>query len=170
MHAPPKKDHPIATVDTLKEHDAFLFGIPTRYGNMPAQIKVMTDSEHDCLCGLLTDKQTFWDMTGQLWASGALDGKAAGIFQSTAGLGSGQETTALNTISTLAHHGMIFVPLGYKYAGAQLGNIKEVHGGSPWGCGTVTDGDGSRMPSALELEIAEIHGSSFAKKAAKIVA
>lgn len=113
--------------------------------------------------------QTFWDSTGQLWSEGALDGKAAGIFQSTAGLGGGQETTALNTISTFVHHGLIFVPLGYKNAFGQLTNLEEVHGGSGWGAGTVAAGDGSRLPSPLELEIAEIQGKTFAVKAAKIV-
>lgn len=86
MHAPPKNDYPIASPATLTEHNAYLFGMPTRYGNMPAQFKA------------------FWDATGQLWGSGALDGKAAGIFQSTASQGGGQETTALNHMSTLVHH------------------------------------------------------------------
>lgn len=122
MHAPPKKDYPIATPDTLVEHDAYLFGIPTRYGNMPAQFKA------------------FWDSTGKLWGEGVLHGKVAGIFQSTASMGGGQETTALNTMSTLAHHGIIFIPLGYKHVFGQLTNLTEVHGGSAWGAGTFAGG------------------------------
>jgi NAD(P)H dehydrogenase (quinone) len=77
---------------------SFLFGIPTRYGNFPAQFKA------------------FWDATGQLWASGGLSGKYAGVFISTASPGGGQESTAMNALSTFAHHGIIYVPMGYaKY-------------------------------------------------------
>jgi NAD(P)H dehydrogenase (quinone) len=76
MHAPPKPDYPIATPETLVELDGFLLGVPTRYGNMPAQFR------------------SFWDATGQLWATGKLSGKYAGIFVSTAGAGGGQESTA----------------------------------------------------------------------------
>ncbi|KAF8202131.1 flavoprotein-like protein [Pholiota molesta] len=149
MHAPAKPDYPIATPTTLTEYDGFLFGIPTRYGSMPAQFK------------------TFWDATGGMWASGAYAGKYAGMFVSTAGLGGGQEATILNSISVLAHHGIIYVPLGYKNTFAQLTNIEEVHGGSPWGAGTVASSDGSRQPSALELEVAGIQGSSFYEILAK---
>lgn len=149
MHAPAKSSDPIATAETLTKYDAFLFGIPTRYGNFPAQWK------------------TFWDTTGGLWASGALYGKYAGLFVSTGGQGGGQEVTALNSISTLTHHGIIYVPLGYKNAFAQLSNLNEVHGGSPWGAGTFAAGDGSRQPSDLEKEIAEIQGKSFYETVSK---
>jgi len=143
MYAPPKPDYPIATPDDLKKHDAFLFGIPTRYGNFPAQFKA------------------FWDSTGQLWQSGALAGKYAGLFVSTAGPGGGQESTAIAAMSTLAHHGIIYVPLGYKYTFAELTNLTEVHGGSPWGAGTFSAGDGSRSASELEKKIATIQGKTF---------
>lgn len=143
MHAPAKPDYPIATKDTLTEYDAFLFGIPTRFGNFPAQWKA------------------FWDTTGGLWASGALHGKPAGIFVSTGTPGGGQEVTVLNSLSTLTHHGMIYVPLGYAKAFPKITNLEEVHGGSPWGAGTFAGADGSRSPSALELEIAKIQGESF---------
>lgn len=142
MHAPPKPDYPIATNDTLTEYDAFLFGIPTRFGNYPAQFKA------------------FWDATGGLWSSGALHGKPAGLFVSTGSPGGGQETTAINALSVLVHHGMIYVPLGYAKVFAQLTSLDEVHGGSPWGAGAFA-GHGSRQPSALELEITTIQGSSF---------
>lgn len=143
MHAAPKPAYPIATPATLEEFDAFLFGIPTRFGNFPAQWKA------------------FWDATGGLWAKGALYGKPAGVFVSTGTPGGGQEVTVLNSLSTLAHHGMIYIPLGYKNAFAQITNLSEVHGGSPWGAGAFAGADGSRSPSELELEIATIQGKSF---------
>ncbi|KAK9484881.1 flavoprotein-like protein [Lipomyces starkeyi] len=149
MHAPPKKDYPIATNETLTSHDAFLFGIPTRYGTYPAQWK------------------TFWDATGHLWLSGALIGKSAGIFVSTATPQGGQETTALNSLSVLMHHGITFVPAGYR-AWDQMSNLTEVHGGSPWGAGTYAAPDASRKPTPLEKEIAEIQGSGFYKYIEKL--
>ncbi|KAK9491087.1 flavoprotein-like protein [Lipomyces doorenjongii] len=149
MHAPPKKDYPIATNETLTSHDAFLFGIPTRYGTYPAQWK------------------TFWDATGSLWLSGALIGKTAGIFVSTATPQGGQETTALNSLSVLMHQGITFVPAGYR-AWNQMSNLIEVHGGSPWGAGTYASPDASRKPTPLEKEIAEIQGSGFFKYIEKL--
>ncbi|CAK9437219.1 uncharacterized protein LODBEIA_P15970 [Lodderomyces beijingensis] len=143
MHAPAKPNYPIATPETLTEYDAFLFGIPTRFGNYPAQFK------------------SFWDATGGLWAKGALAGKIAGIFVSTGTQGGGQETTVLNALSVLIHHGVIFVPLGYAHAFALQANLDEVHGGSPYGAGTFAGGDGSRQPSKLEKEIALAQGKSF---------
>jgi NAD(P)H dehydrogenase (quinone) len=128
---------------------SFLFGIPTRYGNFPAQFKA------------------FWDATGQLWANGSLTGKYAGVFISTASQGGGQESTAMNALSTFAHHGIIYVPLGYAHSFAQSSRLDEVHGGSPWGAGTFAGGDGSRQPSALELEIATIQGKMFWETVAK---
>lgn len=118
MHAPAKSSYPVAEPSQLLEYDAILFGIPTRFGNFPAQWKA------------------FWDKTGGIWASGGFWGKYAGMFVSTASMGGGQESTAISTMSTLAHHGMIYVPLGYKNTFAQLTNLSEVHGGSPWGAGT----------------------------------
>jgi NAD(P)H dehydrogenase (quinone) len=143
MHAPPKSGYPVISVAQLTDFDAYLFGIPTRYGNFPGQWKA------------------FWDATGKLWADGALAGKFAGVFVSTGTPGGGQETTVSNSISTLAHHGIIFVPLGYSRTFPQLANLTEVHGGSPWGAGTFAGADGSRQPSALELEIAKIQGVGF---------
>lgn len=143
MHAPSKSEDPIATAETLKEYDAFLFGIPTRYGNFPAQWK------------------SFWDSTGGLWASGALYGKKVGVFVSTGTPGGGQEVTTANAMSTFVHHGMIFIPLGYGKTFEKLTNLDEVHGGSPWGAGTYAGATGERQPSNLELEIAEIQGSEF---------
>lgn len=118
MYAPPKKDYPIATPETLLAYDAFLFGIPTRYGNQPAQWR------------------TFWDQTGGLWQSGGLWGKYAGVFVSTGGSGGGQESTVIASLSTFTHHGLIYVPLGYAKTFPQLSDLSEARGGSPWGAGT----------------------------------
>ncbi|KAJ5125926.1 hypothetical protein N7448_005239 [Penicillium atrosanguineum] len=143
MHAPPKSSYPVIDTHKLLEYDAVLFGIPTRYGNFPAQWK------------------TFWDRTGGIWASGGYWGKYAGVFVSTGTQGGGQESTAISSMSTLAHHGFIYVPLGYKTVFPLLGNLDEVHGGSPWGAGTFAAADGSRQPTPLELEIAETQGKDF---------
>jgi NAD(P)H dehydrogenase (quinone) len=113
MYAAPKPDIPVATLETLTEYDFFLFGIPTRFGNFPAQWKA------------------FWDQTGGLWSKGALVGKMFGAFCSTASPGGGQEATILQSLSVSVHHGMVFVPLGYQVPG--ITNLEEVHGGSPWG-------------------------------------
>jgi NAD(P)H dehydrogenase (quinone) len=97
MHAPPKADVTVIEDPTVLEaFDGVLFGVPTRYGNMPAQMK------------------TFWDKTGKQWAQGSYWGKYAGLFVSTGTLGGGQESTAIACMSTLTHHGFIYVPLGYK--------------------------------------------------------
>lgn len=143
-----KPDYLIATNATLEEYDCFLFGIPSLYGNFPAQWKA------------------FWDATGGLWAKGALHGKAAGIFVST-GAGS-NESTVINSLSTLTHHGIIFVPLGYKNSFPELANLTEAHGGSPWGAGSLAATDGSRAPSELELKIHEIQGKSFYETVQKL--
>ena len=118
MHAPPKSNYPVATVETIKDYSAVLFGIPTRYGNFPAQWKA------------------FWDRTGGIWAAGGYWGKYAGLFVSTGTLGGGQESTCIAAMSTLAHHGFVYVPLGYKTVFPMLANLDEVHGGSAWGAGT----------------------------------
>merc|ERR1712000_81616 len=150
MHAPPKSDVTVLEDPaTLEQYDAMLIGIPTRYGNFPAQWK------------------TFWDKTGKQWASGGFYGKLAGLFISTGTLGGGQESTAIAAMSTLAHHGIIYVPFGYAKAFAQMSNLSEVHGGGPWGAGTFSAGDGSRQPSPLELEIAEAQGTQFAETVEK---
>ena len=119
VKAPPKPDIPIAEPKILNNYDAFLFGIPTRFGNMPAQWK------------------GFWDGTGGQWARGDLRGKYAGVFVSTGTPGGGQETTVINTLSTLAHHGIVYVPFGY--GSPRLADLNEVHGGSPWGAGTLLE-------------------------------
>ncbi|KXN87100.1 Protoplast secreted protein 2 [Leucoagaricus sp. SymC.cos] len=150
LHAPPKPEYPVFDYHKLPDYDAYLFGVPTRYGNMPAQWKA------------------FWDATGGLWMKSALAGKYAGAFVSTGTPGGGQEVTVLNLMSTLAHHGIIFVPLGYKAAYAEVTNLTEVHGGSPWGAGTFAGGDGSRQPTVLEAEIARKQGTYFWEVISKV--
>lgn len=119
-HAPPKSGYPIAEPQKLLEYDAFLFGIPTRFGNFPVQWKA------------------FWDKTGGIWSTAGLWGKYAGIFVSTGTSGGGQESTVLAALSTLVHHGIIYVPLGYKTAFESLTDLSEARGGSPWGAGTFS--------------------------------
>ena len=143
VKAPPKPDIPIAEPKILNNYDAFLFGIPTRFGNMPAQWK------------------GFWDGTGGQWARGDLRGKYAGVFVSTGTAGGGQETTVINTLSTLAHHGIVYVPFGY--GSPRLADLNEVHGGSPWGAGTFAGADGSREVTELEKSIAQQQGEDFIK-------
>ncbi|PVH69196.1 benzoquinone reductase [Cadophora sp. DSE1049] len=143
MYAAPKALYPVVVPEKLLEYDGFLIGVPTRFGNFPAQWKA------------------FWDSTGGIWGSGGYWGKYIGVFVSSGTMGGGQESTIMNSISTFVHHGLIFVPLGYKTAFHLLSNLNEPRGGSPWGAGTFAGGDGSRVPSVQELELAEIQGKSF---------
>jgi NAD(P)H dehydrogenase (quinone) len=106
------------------------------------------------------------DSTGSLWMTGALVGKPAGVFVSTAGQGGGQETVALTTITFFVHHGMIYVPIGYS--DPNVASMDEMHGSSPYGAGTFAKSDGSRQPSELEKGIAETQGKNFAVIASKL--
>ncbi|KAL8162579.1 hypothetical protein V2J09_014068 [Rumex salicifolius] len=148
MSAPPKSDVPIITAEELQQADGFVFGFPTRFGMMAAQFKAFLDS------------------TGGLWRTQSLAGKPAGIFISTGSQNGGQETTALTAITQLAHHGMIFVPIGYTF-GAGMFEMEKVKGGSPYGAGTFA-GDGSRQPTELELQIAFHQGQVLATTAKKL--
>ncbi|KZV16039.1 hypothetical protein F511_26168, partial [Dorcoceras hygrometricum] len=133
MYAPPKPaDIPLITPNQLVEADGLIFGMPTRFGMMPTQLK------------------TLFDATGRLWQTGALVGKPVGMFTSTSGQGSGHETTALTAVTQFAHHGMIIVPVGYTF-GEGMYVLDEIKGGSAYGAGTFTGRDGSRQPSDLEL-------------------
>ncbi|KAI8883809.1 benzoquinone reductase [Backusella circina FSU 941] len=141
IHAAPKLDLPIIKPEQLADADGILFGFPTRFGMMPSQVK-----------GLL-------DGTGALWAKGSLHGKFAGTFFSTGSQHGGQETTALTTLTYFTHHGMTYVPLGFT--NPHLSDNSEIIGGSAYGAGTIAGGDGSRVPSIKELEIARFQGESF---------
>jgi len=132
----------VASVDDLSEYDGFIFGVPTRFGNMPAQFK------------------TFWDATGGLWSKGALVGKVAGVMSSSATQHGGQESTLLTTQVLLLHHGMIIAGLPYSFQGQT--RIDEITGGSPYGASTIAGGDGSRMPSENELAGASFQGEYIA--------
>ncbi|KAK3120984.1 hypothetical protein QOZ80_8BG0644360 [Eleusine coracana subsp. coracana] len=147
--APAKKqDVPIITPAELVEADGLLFGFPTRFGMMPAQFKA------------------FMDGTSDLWCTQKLAGKPVGLFCSTGCQGGGQETTMLTAITQLVHHGMIFVPVGYTF-GAGMFEMGEVKGGSPYGAGTIA-GDGSRVPTPLELQQAFHQGKYLAEIANKL--
>lgn len=139
---------PVATVDELPTYDAIIFGTPTRYGNMASQMK------------------NFIDQTGGLWAKGALIGKVGSVFTSTASQHGGQESTVLSFHTVLLHQGMVVVGLPYSFQG-QLGTT-EVMGNSPYGASTIAGGDGSRQPSAVELEGARFQGRHVAGIAAKL--
>lgn len=136
-----------ATPEELPQYDAILLGTPTRFGNMAGQMR------------------NFLDRTGGLWASGALYGKLASVFAST-GTGGGQEQTITSTWTTLAHHGMVIVPIGYGTK--ELFDISQVRGGTPYGATTIAGGDGSRQPSEEELNIARYQGEYVAGLAVKL--
>lgn len=137
----------IASPQELADYDAILFGIPTRFGNMSGQMR------------------NFLDQTGGLWAKGALFGKLASVFVST-GTGGGQEMTITSSWTTLAHHGMVIVPIGYGTP--ELFDISQVSGGTPYGATTLAGGDGSRQPDDRELAIARFQGKHVASLAAKL--
>src|SRR5690554_411989 len=143
------QEAPVATPQELADYDAIIFGTPTRFGNMTGQMR------------------NFLDQTGGLWANGALVGKVASVFTST-GTGGGEEMTITSTWTTLAHHGMIIVPIGYSTP--ELFDISQVSGGTPYGASTIAGGDGSRQPDERELAIARFQGETVAKTAARLKA
>jgi len=134
---------PLAEVDRLAEPGAIIFGTPTRFGNMCAQMR------------------NFLDQTGGLWAKGGLIGKVGSVFVSTATQHGGQETTITSFHTTLLHHGMIIVGVPYSEQGLMA--IKEVSGGSPYGASTIAGPDGSRQPSENELTLARAQGQRVAE-------
>ncbi len=138
---------PVAAPAELAEYDGIIFGTPTRFGNMAAQMR------------------NFLDQTGGLWARGALVGKVGSVFAST-GTGGGNESTIISFVTTLMHHGMVYV--GLPYACPELADISEVKGGSPWGAATIAGADGSRQPSAKELAQARFQGRHVASITAKL--
>jgi NAD(P)H dehydrogenase (quinone) len=139
---------PTATPDELTDYDAIIFGTPTRFGNMAAQMR------------------NFLDQTGGLWMKGSLIGKVGSVFTSTATQHGGQETTITSFHSTLLHQGMVIV--GVPYSCQELMNMKEITGGSPYGAGTLANTDGSRQPSENELKIARFQGRHVAEITAKL--
>ncbi|WP_347274662.1 NAD(P)H:quinone oxidoreductase [Candidatus Kuenenia sp.] len=138
---------PIAAVEELPNYDAIIFGTPTRFGNMCAQMR------------------NFLDQTGQLWLNGSLIGKVGSVFTSTGTQHGGQETTITSFHTTLLHHGMIIV--GVPYSCEEIMNMSEITGGSPYGASTLADRDGSRQPSENERKIARFQGAHVAEVARK---
>ena len=139
---------PVATIEHLTDAHAIIFGTPTRFGNMAAQMR------------------NFLDQTGGLWFKGALVGKVGSVFTSTATQHGGQETTITSFHNTLFHHGMIVVGVPYSEPG--LLHMGEITGGSPYGASTLTGSDGARQPSENELRIARFQGKHVAEIASKL--
>ncbi len=141
---------PIAEPSELGDYDAIIFGTPTRFGNMAAQMR------------------NFLDQTGGLWAKGALIGKVGSAFTSTASQHGGQETTLTSFHTTLLHQGMVIV--GLPYSCQEQMTLDEIAGGSPYGATTIAGGDGSRQPSEKELAMAVFQGRHVAEIAGKLAA
>ena len=141
---------PIATTEELGNYDAIIFGTPTRFGNMAAQMR------------------NFLDQTGKLWMNGALIGKVGSVFTSSGTQHGGQETTITSFHSTLLHHGMVIVGVPYSCKGLTV--MTEITGGSPYGSSTLAGGDGKRTPSENELEIARFQGRHVAEIAKRLTA
>lgn len=148
IHAKVDQAAPVANPEDLADYDAIIFGTPTRFGNMCGQMR------------------NFLDQTGSLWAQGKLVGKVGSVFVSTGTQHGGQETTITSFHTTLLHHGMVIV--GVPYACKGLMKMDEITGGSPYGASTLANGDGSRQPSANELEIARYQGRHVAEIAGKL--
>ena len=139
---------PVATVDELPGYDAIIVGAPTRFGRVASQMA------------------NFWDQTGGLWFQGKLIGKVGAAFTSTATQHGGPETTLFSILTTLLHHGMVLTGLPYSFQGQM--RTDEVTGGAPYGATTIAAGDGSRQPSATELEGARFLGRHAAEIAARL--
>jgi len=137
-----QRDIPICTLDDLKNADGVVFGSPTRYGNMTAQMKQLIDS------------------TASLWLRGEMEGKPAGVFTSTASTHGGQETTLLTMMAPLIHLGMIIVGVPYSTPGMIH---TEGRGGTPYGASTIAGARGELTPFPEDLEIARVLGTRVAE-------
>jgi NAD(P)H dehydrogenase (quinone) len=140
--------HPVARVEELENYDALVIGVGTRFGRMASQMA------------------NFLDQAGGLWARGVLNGKVGSAFTSTATQHGGQETTLMAIHTNLFHFGMVTVGLPYAFQGQMI--LDEVTGGSPYGASTIAGGDGSRQPSANELDAARFQGRHVAEIAARL--
>ena len=139
---------PVAKPVDLADADAIIFGTPTRFGNMCAQMR------------------NFLDQTGGLWAQNALVGKVGSFFTSSGTQHGGQETTIISSYITLLHLGMVIV--GLPYSETRQTTMNEITGGSPYGASTITDVDNSRFPSKNELAMARYQGRHVATIAMKL--
>lgn len=143
-----QSDIPEATLDDLEWADGIIWGVPTRFGTMPAQMK------------------QFIDTAGGLWMQGKLEGKVTSIFVSTGSIHGGQETTVLTSLVPMLHFGMIYVGLPYGENPEQL--TAEGIGGSPYGAATVAAPDGSKRPDERETTMASRLGGRVARVAASL--
>lgn len=139
---------PVASPQELPDYDAIIVGCPTRYGGMASQMRA------------------FWDQTGSLWAKGALIGKVASMFTSSASQHGGNETTIVTALPLFLHHGMIYV--GLPYSCTEQLTLDEIAGGSPYGATTIAGGQGQRQPSEKELAMARFQGRHVAEIAKKL--
>lgn len=142
----------IAVADPQKDLegiDGLIMGAPTRFGNMPAQLR------------------NFWDQTGGHWMRGTLIGKPASVMSSSATQHGGQETTIISSMITLLHHGMVLV--GFPYSFQDQMTMEEISGSSPYGVSTIAGSMGERMPSELELKMAKDMGAYLTKAAKKLM-
>jgi NAD(P)H dehydrogenase (quinone) len=145
------QEAPLADPLELGDYEGILFGAPTRFGNMCAQMR------------------NFLDQTGPLWAKNALLGKVGSVFTCTQSQHGGQETTITSFHSTLFHHGMVVV--GMPYTAPGITTMKEVTGGTPYGASSITGaGDEMRMPSELELGMCRFQGEHVARIVRDLVA
>lgn len=133
---------PECSLDDLREADGVVFGSPTRYGNMTAQMKKLIDS------------------TAQLWLTGQMEGKPAGVFTSTASTHGGQETTLLTMMCPLLHLGMLIVGVPYSVPGM---THTEARGGTPYGASTIAGPKGELQPTTDDLAIARALGKRVAE-------
>ncbi len=135
---------PLADPLELARYEGVIFGTPTRFGNMCAQMR------------------NFLDQTGPLFADNALVGKVGSVFTCTQSQHGGQETTITSFHSTLLHHGMVVV--GMPYTAPGITTLREVTGGSPYGASSITGkGDEARMPTELELGMCRFQGEHVAR-------
>jgi NAD(P)H dehydrogenase (quinone) len=141
------REVPVCTLDDLKAADGILFGTPTRFGNMTAQMKRL------------------FDAAAPLWLEGALEGKPAGVFVSTATTHGGQETTPFTMMVPLLHLGMIIVGVPYSTPGMLH---TEGRGGSPYASSTVAGPRNELIPTLEDLEIARALGKRVADLAQKV--
>jgi len=137
-----KQSHiPVCTLDDLREADGMLFGSPTRFGNMAAQMKQLFDS------------------AGSIWLKGELEGKPAGVFTSTASTHGGQETTLLSMMIPLIHLGAIIVGVPYSYEGMIH---TDARGGTPYGASTIAGPRGELKPHVEDFKLARMQGHRVA--------
>jgi NAD(P)H dehydrogenase (quinone) len=134
-------DIPVCTIDDLAQADGIVFGTPTRYGNMTAQMKQLIDS------------------TASLWLEGKLEGKPAGVFTSTGSTHGGQETTLVTMMIPLIHLGMIIVGVPYSTEGMLH---TEARGGTPYGATTIAGPRGELQPTKEDLAIGKTLGQRVA--------